>query len=74
MEQPFCSTWRIPFKAHQVQNQTMEEPKPNMMLMTAVAIRPPASMILGDVLAPKTPDKNLLKPYAMGKIEVMVPT
>ena len=45
-----------------------------MMLITAVAIKPPASMILGDVLAPKTPDMNLLNPYAMGKMDVMVPT
>lgn len=31
-------------------------------------------MILGDVLAPKTPDMNLLNPYAMGKMDVIVPT
>lgn len=52
----------------------MEWPNPNMMLMTAVAMRPPASMSLGDVLAPKTPEMNLLNPYAIGKMDVMVPT
>ena len=31
-------------------------------------------MTRGDVLAPRTPDRNLLNPYAMGKIDVMVPT
>lgn len=64
----------MPLRAQNEQNQTIELPKPKRMLTTAVAIKPPAKRFLGDVLAPRTPDRNLLKPYAIGKMEVMVPT
>lgn len=52
----------------------MELPNPKRMFTMAVAISPPANRFLGDVLAPRTPDRNLLNPYAMGKMDVIVPT
>ena len=33
----------------------------------------PASSITGDVRAPSTPDRNLEKPYATGRMEVRPP-
>ena len=65
---------RMPLSAQKQQNQVMEVPKPNAMFTAAVAISPPASMMVGEVRAPRTPDTNLEKPYAMGKREVSAPT
>ena len=55
---PTCS---MPFMAHQVQNQTREVEKPKATLRAAVAIRPPASSMVGEVREPSTPDTNLLR-------------
>ncbi len=55
---PTCS---MPFMAHQVQNQTREVEKPKATLRAAVAIRPPASSMVGEVRDPSTPDTNLLR-------------
>jgi hypothetical protein len=43
------------------------------MLISAVAIRPPASSTEGLKRAPRTPDTNLDMPYAMGKMDVIAP-
>lgn len=48
--------------AQKVRNQGRELPAPKAMLTSAVAIRPPASMTLGDVRAPSTPLTNLENP------------
>jgi len=36
--------------------------------------RAPASSMTGDVRAPSTPDRNLEKPYATGRMDVRPPT
>lgn len=66
-------TCSMPFSAQQTQNHVREAPKPKVMLMAAVAIRPPASSTVGEILAPSTPLTNLLMPYAMGNTLVMAP-
>jgi hypothetical protein len=65
--------WRKPFMAHQKQNQYMDDPNPNMMLIPAVAIRPDPSKTPGESFAPRTPAMNLEHPYAIGKMEVIAP-
>ena len=55
-------TCRIPLMAQKVRNQGREFPAPKAMLTAAVAMRPPASMTLGDVRAPSTPLTNLENP------------
>lgn len=55
-------TCRIPLMAQKVRNQGREFPAPKAMLTAAVAMRPPASMTLGDVRAPRTPLTNLENP------------
>lgn len=54
-------TCSMPFMAHHVQNQTRDVEKPKATLSTAVAIRPPASSMVGEVREPSTPDTNLLQ-------------
>jgi hypothetical protein len=66
-------TCSMPLSAQQTQNHVREAPKPKVMLMAAVAIRPPASSTVGEILAPSTPLTNLLMPYAMGNTLVMAP-
>ena len=48
--------------AQNVRNQGRELPAPKAMLTAAVAMRPPASMMRGDVRAPSTPLTNLENP------------
>lgn len=67
-------TYSIPFKDQKITNQVRPAPNPMVILTNAVAMRPSPSNSVGDVLAPKTPDKNLLQPYAMGKKDVTTPT
>jgi hypothetical protein len=55
------------------ENQTMEAENPNAIFIIAVAIKPPARRIFGEVRDPRTPDRNLDIPYMIGKIEVKVP-
>jgi hypothetical protein len=59
--------------AQKVRNQGSADPAPKSRLTMAVAMSPPASMSVGLVRAPSTPDTNLEKPYAMGKSEVSEP-
>jgi hypothetical protein len=51
----------------------MLAPKPNATLHKAVAIKPRPNNNLGEVRDPKTPLMNFEVPYAIGKIDVMVP-
>ena len=55
------------------ENQIIEAENPKAIFIAAVAISPPANRSLGDVLDPKTPDKNFETPYMMGKREVNAP-
>jgi hypothetical protein len=66
-------TCSVPFSAQKKQNQARLLPNPNAMLMSAVAMSPPASSTLGLKRAPSTPDTNLDMPYAMGKMDVIAP-
>ena len=59
--------------AQKVRNQGRVLPAPNRRLTAAVAMRPPASMSVGEVRAPSTPLTNLEKPYAMGNSDVSDP-
>ncbi len=59
--------------AHHVQYQVRAVEKPKSTLQSAVAMRPPASSQEGEVREPSTPLTNLLMPYAMGKMDVIVP-
>jgi len=55
------------------ENQIIEAENPNAIFIAAVAMRPPASRIRGEVLDPKTPDTNFDIPYIIGKILVSAP-
>lgn len=61
---PLSRTCSMPFMAHQVQNHTSEVEKPKATLSVAVAIRPPASSMVGEVREPSTPLTNLLQTQA----------
>jgi len=65
--------WSIPFNDQKTENQIIDVENPNAIFIAAVAIRPPASRIRGDVLDPRTPDTNLDIPYMIGKSDVSAP-
>lgn len=67
-------TCKMPFNAQNEQNHAMDVPNPKSTFTTAVAMSPPASMTVGELRAPSTPEMNLLIPYAMGKMDVRLPT
>mmetsp|Transcript_22573 Transcript_22573/g.73377 ORF Transcript_22573/g.73377 Transcript_22573/m.73377 type:complete len:236 (+) Transcript_22573:671-1378(+) len=54
--------WRMPFMAQSAQNTGSALEAPNAMLISPVAMSPPASIVVGDSLSPTTPLTNLLHP------------
>jgi len=67
------SPWSIPLIDQNTENHSIDVEYPNAIFIAAVAMRPPASRSLGEVLDPRTPETNFDIPYMMGKRDVRAP-